>query len=270
MPPSWMLQSIMIIRLLGIILLLWGTAAGAAGLANSGLVKSGEGLVVSVVDGDTLFLDDGVQVRLVGIQAPKLPLGRRNFKAWPLAGEAKRILEALTLERRVTLSYGGRRLDRHGRALAHLHRDDGLWIQGRLLEMGMARVYSFRDNRAAMPEMLAAERAARARRAGIWGHDWYRIWRQEDLRGGLEGFQLVEGIVLKTALVRGRVYLNFGQDWRQDFTVTVSPRDRGLFDRAGFDHQGLAGHRVRVRGWLKHYNGPSIEVSHPEQIEILD
>ena len=255
----------MIIRLLFIRLLLCAGEAGAGAL-----VKSGQGRVVEIVDGDTLFLDDGVQVRLVGIQAPKLPLGRRNFKAWPLADEAKRVLETLTLGRRVSLSYGGRRMDRYGRALAHLHRDDGLWIQERLLRMGLARVYSFRDNRAVVPEMLAAEGAARTARLGIWGHRWYRIWPQKKLYAGLEGFQLIEGIVLKTALVRGRVYLNFGQDWRQDFTITVAPRDRRLFDRAGFDYQGLAGHRVRVRGWLKHYNGPSIEASHPEQIEILD
>jgi micrococcal nuclease len=260
-----MLQTVMLIRVLFIISLLCAGEAGAGAL-----VKSGQGRVVEVVDGDTLFLDDGVQVRLVGIQAPKLPLGRRNFKTWPLAGKAKQALEALTLGRQVTLSYGGRRLDRYDRALAHLHRDDGLWIQERLLRMGMARVYSFRDNRAAVPELLAAERAARAAGIGIWGHKWYRIWQQEELYDGLGGFQLIEGIVLKTALVRGRVYLNFGQDWRQDFTITVAPRDRRLFDRAGFDHQGLAGHRVRVRGWLKHYNGPSIEASHPEQIEILD
>ena len=29
------------------------------------------------------------------------------------------------------------------------------------------------------------------------------------------------------------------------------------------------GGRVRVRGWLKSFNGPMIEVTHPEQIEIL-
>ena len=265
MSPACMLQTAMIIRLLCIILLLCAGEAGAGAL-----VKSGQGRVVEIVDGDTLFLGDGVQVRLVGIQAPKLPLGRPGFKTWPLASEAKRVLETLTLGRRVTLSYGGRRLDRYGRALAHLHRDDGLWIQERLLHMGLARVYSFRDNRAVVPEMLAAEGVARAARIGIWGHVWYRIWQQEKLYAGLEGFQLIEGIVLKPALVRGRVYLNFGQDWRQDFTITVAPRDRRLFDRAGFDYLGLAGHRVRVRGWLKHYNGPSIEASHPEQIEVLD
>ena len=65
------------------------------------------------------------EVRLVGIQAPKLPLNRPNFKEWPLAREAKDELEKLVLNQRVTLSYGGARMDRHGRTLAHLHTDDG-------------------------------------------------------------------------------------------------------------------------------------------------
>lgn len=270
MSPARMLQTAMIVRLLFVISLLCAFEAGAATPAKGTLVKSGQGRVVEIVDGDTLFLDDGVQVRLVGIQAPKLPLGRRDFKAWPLAEKAKKALADLTLGRQVTLSYGGRRMDRYGRALAHLHRDDGLWIQERLLRLGMARVYSFRDNRAKVAEMLAAERAARDSQIGIWGHRWYRIWQQEELHGGLEGFFLIEGTVVNSALVRGRVYLNFGQDWRRDFTITVAPRDRKLFDRAGFDYAGLAGRRVRARGWLKHFNGPSIEASHPEQIEVLD
>src|SRR4051812_18629530 len=70
------------------------------------------------------------EVRLVGIQAPKLPLNRPNFKEWPLAQEAKAELEKLVLNQRVTLSYGGERTDRHGRTLAHLHTDDGTWAQG--------------------------------------------------------------------------------------------------------------------------------------------
>ncbi len=257
----------MAVRILFIIFLLVTAGAGAGA---GPLVKSGQGRVVDVVDGDTLFLDDGVQVRLVGIQAPKLPLGRRNFKAWPLAEESKKLLSTLTLGRMVKLSYGGRRLDRYGRALAHLHREDGVWVQERLLRRGMARVYSFRDNRAMVPEMLAAEAAARAAKAGIWGHGWYRIWQQEELHKGLDGFFLIEGTVLDAAKVRGRIYLNFGANWRQDFTITVAPRDRRVFEKSGFDHAAMPGRRVRVRGWLKHFNGPSIEATHPEQIEILD
>ena len=62
-------------------------AAGARAESVSGLealTLGGPATVVAVVDGDTVVLDDGRQVRLVGIQAPKLPLGRRNFRKWPL------------------------------------------------------------------------------------------------------------------------------------------------------------------------------------------
>ena len=32
----------------------------------------------------------------------------------------------------------------------------------------------------------------------------------------------------------------------------------------------MEGKRIRVRGWLRSYNGPVIDVTHPEQIELLD
>lgn len=226
--------------------------------------------VVDIVDGDTVRLDDGWQVRLVGIQAPKLPLGRKNFKKWPLADEAKSVLETLLLNREVELAYGGQRVDRHGRRLAHLFLADGTWIQGELLLAGMARVYSFPDNRAVVAEMLAAEGRARRARAGIWGDRWYAVRAADDLARDIGSFQLVEGHVVDAADVRGTVYLNFGADWRSDFTIKVAKRSRKSFDAAGLDLQALEGRIVRVRGWIDSYNGPMIETTHPEQIEVLD
>src|SRR3546814_3362691 len=88
--------------------------------------------------------------------------GRKGFVEWPLAEAARSALAELVLDRQVGLAYGGRREDRHGRRLAHLIRDDGLWVQGAMLEAGMARVYSFPDNTAAVPEMLTLERRARS------------------------------------------------------------------------------------------------------------
>lgn len=226
--------------------------------------------VIEVVDGDTVLLDDGWQVRLVGIQAPKLPLGRKNFKKWPLADESKSVLEALVLDRKVALAYGGQRVDRHGRRLAHLFLDDETWIQKELLSAGMARVYSFPDNRAVVAEMLAAEGSARSKSTGIWGNDWYAVRAPDALARDIGGFQLVEGRVVDVADVRGTVYLNFGADWRNDFTIKVGKRPRKVFEAAGFDLLALKGRTVRVRGWLDEYNGPMIEATHPEQIEILD
>ena len=54
-----------------------------------GLVDGPKGIVASVTDGDTVVLDNGLVVRLIGTQAPKLPLGREDFETWPKAEEAR-------------------------------------------------------------------------------------------------------------------------------------------------------------------------------------
>ncbi|MDX1711308.1 MAG: hypothetical protein R3316_09250 [Rhodovibrionaceae bacterium] len=69
--------------------------------------------------------------------------------------------------------------------------------------------------------------------------------------------------------VRGRVYLNYGEDWRRDFTVTLDRKTAARFRDEGIDPLAYEGRRLRVRGWVKSFNGPMIEVTHPEQIEVL-
>ena len=242
-------------------------AVGSPAAALEGLREGERGRVVEVIDADTVILDSGLSVRLVGIQAPKLPLGREGFVAWPLAAEAKAALEEMVLEQSVGLFYGGLETDRYGRALAHLVRDDGLWLQGELLARGWARVYGFRDNRAKLPEMLALEAEARAEKRGIWAEPFYRVVTVDETEAHLGSFQLVEGRVLDVAVVKGRGYLNFGPDWRTDFTVSIAPADLRAFEAEGFDIAGLEGRFIRVRGWLKFFNGPMIDATHPEQVE---
>ncbi|WP_198038918.1 thermonuclease family protein [Skermanella stibiiresistens] len=263
--------------LMALLLLAWITPAmaqssrdtGKAGV-GTGLVKGETAKVVEVIDGDTVTLDSGVEVRLVGIQAPKLPLNRPNFKEWPLAREAKEELEKLVLGQRVTLWYGGARGDRHGRTLAHLKTDDGTWAQGEMLGRGLARVYTFPDNRAAADELLDREASARKAKFGIWALGYYKVQDADGKVGPPDTYQLVEGTVTKVANVRGRVFLNFGTDYRKDFTATISPRDVRVFTSSGLDPAALNGKRVRLRGWLYDRNGPAMDVTHPEQVELLE
>ena len=259
--------------LLAALLLHVGTVS--AETPDCGFRDGGEATVVSVVDGDTVFLDDGTQVRLVGTQAPKLPLGRRNFKTWPLATEAKTALEDLVLGERVELRYGGERTDRHRRRLAHLFvtGDDGLWVQGEMVRRGFARTYSFADNRSCVRQLQAHEAEARSAGRGIWRLDYYRLRKAANPDGLLSlvnSYQLVEGEVVSAADVRGRVFLNFGPNYRDDFTAVIAPRDARRFRGGPIDLLALEGRRVRVRGWLESHNGPSIDVTHPEQIEIIE
>ena len=53
---------------------------------------------------------------------------------------------------------------------------------------------------------------------------------------------------MDSAVVRRRCCVNLGADWKSDFTFSIAPRDRKLFDAEGEDILALKGHIVRVRG----------------------
>ncbi len=149
-------------------------------------------------------------------------------------------------------------------------RDDGLWLQEELLCRGLARVYTFPDNRQLAPELFVAERAARAAHRGMWAEPACAVRTVDPARlaNDIGAFHIVEGRIAGTAKVRGRVYLNFGEDFRSDFTATISPNAVPLFTKAKLDPLALKDKVVRVRGYLRNYNGPVIDITHPEQIEI--
>jgi hypothetical protein len=75
--------------------------------------------------------------------------------------------------------------------------------------------------------------------------------------------------VLSVGFSRDRAFLNFGPDYKTDFTIAIAKRDFRNFGR-GFDPKRYAGQSVRVRGWVEAINGPNIDVTHPEQIEVLE
>nr|WP_207455914.1 thermonuclease family protein [Azospirillum sp. SYSU D00513] len=227
--------------------------------------------VAAVIDGDTLELADGRRVRLAGILAPKaVAAGDPGSGERRLADSATAALRALAQGRAVSPA-GLAPTDRHGRLLTQLVRDDGLWIQQALVSGGHVRVQTRPDARERAAELLAAEAEARGAGRGLWRSAGYAV-RPADpdlLHRHRDSFQIVEGRVLAAALAGGAAYLNFGADRRTDVTVRIAPAALRLFARAGVDPLAFQGRAVRVRGWVGLRNGPMIEASHPEQIELL-
>jgi micrococcal nuclease len=251
------------------------SSASVAALGCEDLRSAPGGMVVEVTDGDTVVLDSGLVVRMIGTQAPKLPLGREGFETWPKAEEAKAALETLALNKPVRLGYGGEEVDRYERALAHVFvTGDGgeIWAQQAMVAQGLARVYSFPDNRKCLDQLFAAESRARTMGLGIWTDPYYSVRaadRPDDLLARDGHYELVEGRVLLADRAGGRVYLNFGRFWKEDFTAVIEASALRLFADAGLDPMVLEGALVRIRGWVDTRDGPRIEVTHPEQIEVL-
>jgi hypothetical protein len=118
--------------------------------------------------------------------------------------------------------------------------------------------------------LLAAESEARRLKRALWSDAFNRVRGADDLADAIGTFQIVEAKVLAVATSKKRTYLNFGPDRRTDFTVTISPADGRRLAKDGVDPASWAGKTIRVRGWISLLNGPEIELTHPEQVEVLD
>ena len=120
--------------------------------------------VVTVFDGDTIALDDGRKVRLIGVDAPEVESPYR--KREPFGDESRVYLSALILEKKISLVVGDPPKDRYGRTLAYVYMGDVL-VNGRIIRDGWA--FAYRKFHHQWSDLfLIYEREARSRGIGIW------------------------------------------------------------------------------------------------------
>ncbi len=151
--------------------------------------------------------------------------------------------------------------DRYGRVVAYAYAErdgDEFFVQGELIAAGFARVGDRVGSRACAAELLARENAARQAKLGLWADSYYEVLNAEtpsDVLAHRGRFALVEGKVVSVRESGSTIYVNFGRRWSEDFTVTIPKRNERNFAAAGLDLKGLAGRRVRVRGWIEERGG---------------
>lgn len=155
--------------------------------------------------------------------------------------------------------------DRWQRSMVSLSLDGGT-LAAILLRRGLAVVDGRGDSRDLEP-LYAAEETARHQRAGLWGLGYTVHDAAMPMPSG--GFGIVEGRVQAVARVNGRTYVNFGADYKTDFTVLLEGDAARRFSAQGVSPDSLKGRRVRVRGMLEDWNGPLIRLTSPRSLEIL-
>jgi hypothetical protein len=223
--------------------------------------------VVSVRDNGVFVLDNHRAAKLEGLLWPP---GEREGAPALLARRSAATLHALLAGHRVMLHAREPMQDRYGRLRVQAVLDDGRWLQSELLRLGLVRASVAPDRPDCSRELYAAEAEARRARVGLWANPDYRVRTPDSLRWQHLGtFQIVEGEVLSVKVGSGRAYLDFGRNWRTDFTVTIAPEDMRRFKSANIDPYAYARKNVRVRGWIDRLHGFEIEASSPAQIEVL-
>ena len=260
-----------------------GQAQTAASL-GCGLEAGPSRAVAAVIDGDTVRLDDGREVRLIGLIAPRAEDARAPADNWPPEAESRKALAARLIGRTVSLAFQGPRADRYGRVLAHLFVDDAgetQWVQATHLEAGQARAFAPTEHAACMPQLITREQRARAAVRGLWANAAYQV-RPADRPGELARyrgtFQLVAGRVARVSGTRTLVILDLvsseaaakdrtGRD-RTGFRVVWNRAVKDMAEAGGRRNGGLSGADILVRGWVETRRGPEIELLGPSQIEM--
>ncbi|MFJ7258853.1 thermonuclease family protein [Streptomyces globosus] len=141
-----------------------GTSAASASAASASAAREVAGVVVRVVDGDTVELRRSgslVRVRLLGVDAPEV--------GSCFAGDSTaRLRELLPTGSAVRVEYDTEPKDRYGRHLLYVWNARGVFVNEALARGGHAVGELHPPNRARHPQIAAAADAARRAGAGLW------------------------------------------------------------------------------------------------------
>lgn len=240
---------------------LWAPLVTVAGPANAGgcsFEPQGEGHVVEIINGKTMRLSDGREIRLVGIEA---------------TASGRAALAAIVADKDVTLRGTDDTPDRYGRQSAFVFLGSAdTSVQALLLAEGAGLVLPEIADMACSSALLAAEAEARGAKRGIWNSPTVikNAESPDDILAGIGRLTVVEGRVLSVRQAGTTTYLNFGRNFTRDFAVTISRRMMPAVESAGVALKSLENRRIRVRGWVEARPGPRIEVHQAGQIEVLN
>ena len=134
--------------------------------------------VIRIVDGDTIQLNDGQVVRLIGVDTPEhhhskklrrdAERSQRDIETIQALGkQSTEFTRQLVLGKKVRIEYDKQRTDRYGRTLGYLFLPDGTFVNEEIIKQGYGSAYTKYPFKY-MEQFRAAERNARDKKRGLW------------------------------------------------------------------------------------------------------
>lgn len=217
-------------------------------------------LVKHVFDGDTILLENGRKIRLLGINTPEV--AGRNKHEEPGGEEAKRWLAQRLGGQKIRLETDVEKKDKYDRLLAHVFTESGRHLNLELVENGLATVNIYPPNLRYTKALLQAEERAEQAGIGLWSNPYYARHPFKALPNR-KGWQRVVGTIKRIKRTRKNNYLIFSDG----FSIKIAKQDQQYFS----DLTSYQGKHVEVRGWLrKSRNGHTVRVRHPGHIKFIE
>ena len=219
--------------------------------------------VKKVIDGDTIIINDGRKVRLIGINTPEI--GRDGEASEPFAVQAlQKLNNLLGTDTEIGLSYDRQKKDKYKRLLAHIAFPDGRNAASELLNLGLAVSIVVPPNDSYLECYRKVEQQARSKQRGLWMLPENSIIAAEKLSSRAQGYRFVRGTIKRYKTSKKSIYLELGKT----LSIRISKRDLKQFK--GLNLKSLKDSRVEVRGWINTYQGrQSIHLRHTDNIRVL-
>jgi micrococcal nuclease len=213
--------------------------------AECGLPTGESVKVARVSDGDTLKLQDGRSVRVLGINAPEITHGKNLGQ--PLGRESRVAAQAFidAAQGRVRLGFEQETRDHYGRLLAHVYDMRGRSLAVAQLRAGMAMQIAVPPNTAQRQCLLSVEREVRKKPLGLWRDNYWQPLPTKLMRGTETGFRQVRGRITKVS-INSAVWLEF----EGKLVARVAKKDWPAFGYQKSDWLKMKGREVELRGWI--------------------
>ncbi len=153
--------------------------AEAAGFSFGRTHNYSDILVTRAVDGDTLVLETGERVRLIGIDTPEMHESNKLYKDARRSRESVAAIKemgkrswqftrALVEGKRVRLEFDVEKLDRYDRILAYVYLKDGTFVNAEIVKAGYASLLTYPPNVKYADLFRNLYEEARLNRRGLW------------------------------------------------------------------------------------------------------
>ncbi len=217
--------------------------------------------VKKVFDGDTILLNNGQKVRLLGINTPEVAGPNKDNEA---GGEAAKAWLKQKLEhRKVKLEGDVEKQDKYQRTLAHVFTEDKQHINLALVQQGLAVLNIYPPNLKYVDALVTAQQAAEKAELGVWSDSAYRALSHEALSSDhYKGWKRITGRIKSIKKTRKYSYLQFSE--------RVSARIENQWLNLFPPLQSYIGKSLEARGWInKNKERFSVQIRHPAELKNI-